>query len=77
MLLATRCTWLHLAQTGLKHPQAKALKGFGSAGVLEVVEDDDGNTGNCQASCRLNACVHAAILPPKSPPAFSSFSVIL
>ncbi len=35
---------LHLAQTGLKHPQAKVLKGFGSAGVLEVVEDDDGNT---------------------------------
>ncbi len=34
---------LYLAQDGLKHPQAKALKGFGSAGVLEVV-DDDGNT---------------------------------
>lgn len=35
---------LYLAQIGLKHPQAKPLKGFGSAGVLEVVEDDDGNT---------------------------------
>jgi len=35
---------LYLAQCGLKHPQAKPLKGFGSAGVLEVVEDDDGNT---------------------------------
>lgn len=35
---------LHLAQSGLKHQQAKALKGFGSAGVLEVLEDDDGNT---------------------------------
>jgi phage-related protein len=35
---------LHLAQHGGKHPQAKPLKGFGSAGVLEVVEDDDGNT---------------------------------
>ncbi len=35
---------LHLAQTGHKHPQAKPLKGFGSAGVLEVVEDDDGST---------------------------------
>ena len=28
---------LHLAQAGLKHNQAKPLKGFG--GVLEVVED--------------------------------------
>jgi phage-related protein len=32
------------AQTGGKHPDAKALKGFKGAGVLEVVEDDDGNT---------------------------------
>lgn len=35
---------LHLAQAGMRHSQVKALKGFGSAGVLEVVEDDDGNT---------------------------------
>lgn len=35
---------LHLAQQGGKHPQAKPLKGFGSAGVLEVVEDNDGST---------------------------------
>lgn len=35
---------LYLAQSGNKHSQAKPLKGFGSAGVLEVVEDDDGNT---------------------------------
>lgn len=31
---------LHLAQTGKRHEQAKQLKGLGSAGVLEVVEDD-------------------------------------
>jgi phage-related protein len=30
---------LHLAQIGKKHDQAKPLQGFGSAGVLEVVED--------------------------------------
>lgn len=30
---------LHLAQGGGKHPQTKPLKGFGGAGVLEVVED--------------------------------------
>ena len=35
---------LHLAQIGLKYEKAKVLKGFGSAGVLEVIEDDDGNT---------------------------------
>ena len=35
---------LYLAQTGGKHAQAKALQGFGSAGVLEVVEDWSGNT---------------------------------
>src|SRR3982750_1461349 len=32
------------AQTGSKHPDAKPLKGFGGAGVLEIVEDDKGNT---------------------------------
>jgi len=35
---------LNLAQNGSKHQQSKPLKGFGSAGVLEVVEEDDGNT---------------------------------
>jgi phage-related protein len=30
---------LHLAQIGTRHPGTKILKGFGSAGVLEVVED--------------------------------------
>ena len=32
------------AQTGGKHPDARPLKGFQGAGVLEVVEDDDGST---------------------------------
>lgn len=35
---------LHLAQEGKKHEQAKPLKGFGGAGVLEVVEDFRGDT---------------------------------
>jgi phage-related protein len=35
---------LYLAQLGEKHSQAKPLKGFGGAGVVEVVEDDDGGT---------------------------------
>src|SRR6188768_1404414 len=32
------------AQIGLKSPAAKPLKGFGDAGVLEVVVDFDGST---------------------------------
>ncbi|MBL0148126.1 MAG: type II toxin-antitoxin system RelE/ParE family toxin [Ideonella sp.] len=35
---------IDLAQAGGKHPDAKVLTGFGSAGVLEVVEDDRGST---------------------------------
>lgn len=35
---------LHLAQTGHKHDDAKPLKGFGGAGVLEVVSDHAGDT---------------------------------
>ncbi len=35
---------LMVAQAGGKHPSAKPLKGFKGAGVLEVVEDHDGNT---------------------------------
>jgi len=35
---------LYLAQISQKHVQAKPMKGFGSAGVLEVVEDREGNT---------------------------------
>jgi phage-related protein len=35
---------LSLAQAGDQHEAAKVLKGFGGAGVLEVVEDDAGGT---------------------------------
>ena len=35
---------LHLAQIGAKHSNAKPLKGFGGAAVLEVVEDTQGDT---------------------------------
>jgi phage-related protein len=35
---------LHLSQEGKKHTKAKPLKGFGGAGVLEVVEDHLGST---------------------------------
>ena len=35
---------LYVAQCGDKHADAKALKGFGGAGVLEVVARHDGDT---------------------------------
>ena len=35
---------LYQAQIGEKHEDAKPLKGFSSAGVLEVVESDHGGT---------------------------------
>ena len=35
---------LHLAQSGAKHEDAKPLKGFGGAGVLEIVSDHVGDT---------------------------------
>jgi phage-related protein len=35
---------LRIAQLGGKHKDAKPLRGFGSAGVLEIIDDDDGDT---------------------------------
>ncbi len=35
---------LDTAQRGEQHEAAKVLEGFGSAGVLEIVEDDTGGT---------------------------------
>jgi len=35
---------LDTVQRGEQHEAAKVMKGFGSAGVLEIVEDDSGGT---------------------------------
>lgn len=35
---------IHMAQRGEKHQDAKPLKGFSGAGVLEVIEGYDGDT---------------------------------
>jgi len=48
---------LYLAQDGKKHEQAKPLKGFGSAGVLEVVEDWDRSTYQAVYTVRFEAAV--------------------
>jgi phage-related protein len=44
------------AQRGLKHPDAKPLRGFKGAGVLEVVANFDGDTYRAVYTVRL---VHA------------------
>ncbi|MBI1889635.1 MAG: type II toxin-antitoxin system RelE/ParE family toxin [Burkholderiales bacterium] len=49
---------LHLAQTGGKHSQAKPLKGFGGAGVLEVVEDHQGDTYRAVYTVRYASAVY-------------------
>ena len=49
---------LHLAQVGGKHSQAKPLKGFGGAGVLEVVEDHQGDTYRAVYTVRYATAVY-------------------
>ena len=49
---------LYLAQTGGKHEQAKPLKGFGSAGVLEVVESEAGSTYRAVYTVKIAAAVY-------------------
>ena len=49
---------LYLAQTGDKHEAAKVLKGFGGAGVLEVVDDHDGNTFRAVYTVRFEDAVY-------------------
>ena len=49
---------LYLAQDGGKHPAAKPLKGFGGAGVLEVVEDFHGDTFRAVYTVRFEQRVY-------------------
>lgn len=46
------------AQTGRKHPDAKPLKGFGGAGVLEVVEDNKGSTYRAVYTVKFTGIVY-------------------
>ncbi len=50
---------LYLAQAGKKHPDGKPLKGFGGAGVVEVVEDFDGNAYRAVYTVKLAGVVYA------------------
>ena len=49
---------LHMAQMGKKHSHAKPLKGFGGAGVLEVVEDHVGDTYRAVYTVKVSGAVY-------------------
>lgn len=67
---------LHEAQRGAEPVSAKALKGFGGRGVLELIEDFDGNTYRAVYTVRFPGAVYvlrafqkkskAGIATPKS-----------
>jgi phage-related protein len=48
---------LNFAQHGEQHPASKALKGFGDAGVLEVVESNAGGTYRAVYTVRFKEAV--------------------
>jgi phage-related protein len=49
---------LFLAQTGAKHPDAKPLRGFQGAGVLEVLDDFDGSTFRTVYTVRFEDAIY-------------------
>ena len=49
---------LYHAQIGLLHSSAKPLQGFGSAGVVEIVEDRRGNTYRAVYTVRFADAVY-------------------
>jgi phage-related protein len=55
-----RCIGLALrtAQKGGKHPDAKPLKGFKGAGVLEIISDFDGNTIRAVYTVKLRGVIY-------------------
>ena len=50
---------LRFAQLGQKHPAAKPLKGFGGAGVLEIVEDVRGDAYRAVYTVRFAGILYA------------------
>jgi phage-related protein len=49
---------LHQAQCGEEPDIAKALKGFGGRGILEIVEDFDGNTYRAVYTVRFAGVIY-------------------
>ena len=58
---------LFLAQLGTKHADAKPLRGFGGAGVLEIVEDFAGDTYRAVYTVRFSDAIYVLhVLQKKS-----------
>jgi phage-related protein len=57
---------LRRAQDGGKHPDAKPLKGFGGASVLEIVEDHDGDTFRAVYTVRFADAIYVLHVFQKS-----------
>jgi phage-related protein len=49
---------LYRAQRGDEHPAAKALKGFGGRGVLEIVDDHHGDTYRAVYTVKLTNAIY-------------------
>jgi phage-related protein len=62
---------IDLAQAGGKHQDAKVMTGFGSAGVLEVVEDHPGDTYRAVYTVKFAGWVYACTASRRSPKAAS------
>ncbi len=58
---------LYLAQQGGKHRDAKPLKGFGGAGVIEVIADYRGDTFRCVYTVRLAGSIYVLHAFQKKP----------
>ena len=56
-----------LAECGKRHPDAKPLKGFGGAGVLEVVENYDGDTYRAVYTVKFEGVVYVLDAFQKKP----------
>ncbi len=50
---------LYVAQRGGKHRDAKPLRGFGGAGILEIVENHAGDTYRAVYTVRLGGRIYA------------------
>lgn len=48
---------LYLAQLGERVPSVKTLSGFGGGGVVEIVEEHDGDIYRCVSTVRLKSAV--------------------
>lgn len=49
---------LYLGQLGDRAPSVKTLSGFGGGGVVEIVEDHDGDTYRCVYTVKLKSALY-------------------